>query len=307
LAKLTGVGGQVKVAIIGAGAIGGSLAEAAAAAGHDVLLCVRSAIPRLEVEEAGSVRQVPVRISADPARETPADWVLLATKAQDTRSAAPWLERLTGPASTLVVLQNGIEHEDRVRALVGEAPVVPAIVYIAAERIGPGRVVHHAGNRVIVPQGERGASFARLLDGGPIEIRQEADFTTAAWRKLLSNVAANPITALTMRRIGVMREPAIRELARDLLLETAAVGRSAGARLTDNDVEEMLTMYASLNQEGGSSMLYDRLAGRPLEHEYITGAVVRAAERHGVPVPLNKAILGLLDALNEGLRGKAIG
>jgi 2-dehydropantoate 2-reductase len=295
-------GAKVSVAVVGGGAIGGVMAAAAEAAGHDVTLCVRTPIERLELEEDGALRPVPVRIAAEPATAAAADWVLLATKAQDTGSAAAWLERLAGPRTTVVILQNGIGHEERVRPFASTAALVPALVYIAAERVGPGRIRRHNGNRVVVPAGAPGAAFARLVAAGGIEVVEEPDFTTAAWRKLLSNVAANPITALTLQRMGVMHEPAIRDLARGLLQEAVAAGQAAGARLTDEDVDGVLALYASYSGAGGTSMLYDRLAGKPLEHEHLTGAVVRMAERHGVAAPLNRAMLALVDALDRGMR-----
>jgi 2-dehydropantoate 2-reductase len=131
---------------------------------------------------------------------------------------------------------------------------------------------------------------------------QTPDFLTTSWRKLLANVAANPITALTMRRIGVLREPAVNELAQKLLAEAVVVGQSAGAKLTPEDARSVLDAQCRLDEGAGTSMLYDRLAGQPLEHEYITGAVVRTADRQGVGAPLNRAILALLRALSTGLK-----
>jgi 2-dehydropantoate 2-reductase len=294
---------KARVAVIGAGGIGAVLAEAAQAAGQQVTLCVRTPIPRLEVERGGEVHAVPVAMATDPARQKPVDWVLLATKAQDTASAAPWLKNLLGPGTVVVVAQNGIEHETRVRPLAGPATVLPALVYFAAERVALGRIRHYSGRRMIVPRGEPGAALEALLKGSLVELRQEADFNTAAWKKLMSNAAANPITTLTLQRIGVMGQPGIRELALALLRETAAVGRAAGATLGERDVEEVMAVYAATPKGGGSSMLYDRLAGRPLEHRYLTGAVVRFADKLGVPVPMNRAVLALLEALDQSPQG----
>lgn len=287
------------VAVIGGGAVGGLFAAAAQGCGHDTVLCVRTPFPMLEI----GGRTVPVRVAADPAQERPVDWVMLATKAHDTAGAAGWLERLVGPGTVVAALQNGVDHEARIRPVAGTAEIMPALVYTAVERIGPGRIVHHSGSKVFVPEGRAGAAFAQLLADSDIEIVQEADFLTACWRKMLANSAANPITALTLRRIGVMREPRIRELAHGLFRETLAVGLAAGAQLTERDFDAMAERYDTLNPTSGSSMLYDRLAGRPLEYDALTGAVVRTAERHGIAVPLNRAMLALLEALDKGLTG----
>jgi 2-dehydropantoate 2-reductase len=96
-----------------------------------------------------------------------------------------------------------------------------------------------------------------------------------------------------------MDEPGIEDLARGLLLEAVQVGRAEGARLGDEDVAAVLAGTGQYGTRTGSSMLYDRLAGLPLEHQYLTGEVVRRAETHGIPVPLNAGILALLEALDR--------
>jgi 2-dehydropantoate 2-reductase len=288
-----------RVAVIGAGAIGGVLGQAAAEAGHDVTLCVRTPIAALTVERDGAVRTVAARIAADPdtaGRQGHADWVLVTTKGYQVAGAAPWLARLCGPRTTVVVVQNGVEHADRLAPLGLPGPVLPALAYISARRDAPGRVVHIFGDRVVVPRAAAGGAFAALLAGGPVTVELTDDFRTAAWRKLLLNVAANPVTALTGRPVGVLAEPGIPVLIRGLLTEAVAAANAAGARLSAADVTATLDFYAGLQDGMGTSMLEDRLAGRPTEHDEITGAVVRAADAYGVDAPLNRAVLALLAA-----------
>ncbi|WGF88822.1 2-dehydropantoate 2-reductase [Marinivivus vitaminiproducens] len=292
-----------RVAVIGGGAIGGYLAAQAASAGHEVTLCVRNPFDRLVVKRDGAPREIPAAVVTEPDRLTaPFPWVFLTTKAQDTDGAAPWLERLAGPNTVVVVAQNGVAHEARVAPLAPGAAVLPALIYVAAERTAPGRVTHHVGDRIVVPDHPAGHRFRRLLEGSNAAIEADPDFVSAAWRKLFSNLVANPITALTLRRIGVMQEPDVIELGRAILTEAVAVARAEGANVAESDVQATLDLYPTYNPQGGSSMLYDRLAGRPLEHAYITGAVVDAATRKGIDVPVNRAILTLLRALDAGMR-----
>jgi 2-dehydropantoate 2-reductase len=139
--------------------------------------------------------------------------------------------------------------------------------------------------------------FTELFAGTTLDVELERDFLTAAWRKLLSNLAGNPITALTMGRAEIVQQPAQRALAEALIREGAEVGRAAGAQLADDEPERVLAFIDALPPQTGSSMLFDRLAGRPLEHGLLTGAVVRAADRHGIDVP--RAILPLLQGLDD--------
>ncbi|MGW1372675.1 2-dehydropantoate 2-reductase [Streptomyces sp. NPDC002446] len=294
-----------RIAVIGAGAIGGYTAALTRWAGLDVTLCVRSPLEVLTVESGGEARTAAVRVVTDPARVTPVDWVLLTTKAQDTAGAEGWLRRLCGPGTAVAVLQNGIDQEERVAPFVPRGTeILPTVVYISAERTAPGRILHHVASELHVPEGPLADRFAAVLDGTGLRVHPVRDFTTAAWRKLFTNLAANPITALLQQRMGVFVDPEMAALTRDLLSEAAAVARAEGADIGDEDIARTLELYATAPPEGGSSMLYDRLAGRPLEHEFITGAVVRAGERNGIATPLNGMLLTLLRAVDRELRGE---
>ncbi|MEY9211107.1 2-dehydropantoate 2-reductase [Thermobifida halotolerans] len=290
-----------RVAVLGVGAVGALLAEAAHQAGHRVTLCVRRPLDSLTVERDGRRRRLCLPVTTSPDMvSAPVDWLLLATKAQDTPRALTWLRRLTGPSTTVVALQNGVDHHERIGPLLALGELLPALVYVSAERLTHGHVRHRWGRRVAVPAGEAGTALARLLAGTEVEVTCERDFTTAAWRKLLINLAANPLTALTLRRVGVLHRPDVRELARGILTEAVLVGQAEGARLEVGDVEQTLDFFTAMHPHSGTSMLQDRMAGRAVEHDLITGAVVRAADRHGIPVPLNRAVLALLRALDDG-------
>jgi 2-dehydropantoate 2-reductase len=233
--------------------------------------------------------------------------VVIATKAQDTAGTAEWMRRLVGPSSVVVVVQNGIGHVERARPLVGDdTEILPAMIYQAAERTGLGEVRLHSDGRITVPAGPVGARFAELMAGSPVPAFEDPDFHTAAWRKLLSNVVSNPITALTLRRLDVMSEPDIVVLVRQLLTEAIAVGAADGASFAPDELarsSRVYEQYMGNGTRGGSSMLYDRLAGRPMEHEFITGVIVALGARYGVATPYNQVILALLRGIRpENIR-----
>ncbi|GAA4614333.1 2-dehydropantoate 2-reductase [Saccharopolyspora hordei] len=286
------------IAVIGSGGIGGVLAAAAEAAGHEVTLCVRTPFDRLTVETPEGTSEVPATVVTDPSSVGAADWVLLTTKVQDVPSAAGWLKALDDGRAPIVVVQNGVEHRSSVAGMGLRGPVLPALVYVAAERVRPGHVVRRSPVTMQVEAGEVGDRFRELISGGPLTVRTTTDFRTAAWRKMLTNVAPNPITALTLRRLDVLADPDVQELSTGVLAEAVEVARAEGADLEPEDAERVLADYIEkFPPTNGTSMLYDRLAGLPTEHEHITGALVRAADQHGIPVPLNRALLTLMRAL----------
>ncbi|MGW5054057.1 2-dehydropantoate 2-reductase [Actinokineospora sp. NPDC004072] len=284
------------MAIVGPGALGTVFAHAALEAGIDPLVCARRPLAGLALRAGGVRTELPVRVITRPDQAEPAEWVLLTTKARDAASTAPWMARLLRPGSTLVALQNGVEHAEHAGPLLGPAALLPGLVYIAAERRADGEVLHRRGREVVVPRSPAAAALTRLLAGSGLLVRQDADFTTAAWRKLLGNAAANPITALTLRRMEVMESARMLDLADVVLREAVAVGRAAGADLGPADIAATLEFYRGFDGADGTSMLYDRLAGRPLETELITGVIVRLGRAHGIPTPANDLLHTLLDA-----------
>ena len=292
---------MARIVVIGPGSIGGYFAVEAARNGHELVLCSRSPFEQLSVQQIdGSIRVLAVAARTDPADAVEGDWVWLATKAQQTDAAAEWLRRSCGPRTrAVVVMQNGVEHEARVRAHVGNTPVLPAIVLCGAEAVAPGRVVHHGFANLEVATGALATDLAAIFAGTDVQVVETDDFTTVMWRKLVSNVTASVMTALTLQRLAVMRRADIQALAIGLARECLAVGAAAGARLDPSAADAMILAMASTNPMMGSSMLYDRLAKRPMEHDALTGAVVRGGARHGIDTPLNAAMLALLSAVSE--------
>lgn len=296
---------RATVAVVGLGSIGGVAAGLLCEAGrHAVTACVRTPRERLIVERIDDVIDVPIPTLTDPADAEPADWVLLATKAHQTLSTAPWLARLCAPQTRVAVLQNGIHHAARLAPLVAGATVVPTIVYYNGERLAPERVrFRRAGAYDLAVRDDAdGRAFAELLEGTGLRVLLSGDFATLAWRKLLINAVANPVTALTLQRQSVFRRADVQALCIAVLEESAAVGRADGAALDADEPAQIMATMLTYPPEVGTSMYFDRLAGRPFEVEALTGAVVAAGERYGIPTPLNRALLTLLSATSDGLQ-----
>ena len=288
--------------MIGLGAIGGVAAGCLAAAGrYDLVACVRQPIERLTLDAPDGTVTLPLHALTDPAQAKPVDWVLLCTKTHATASTAPWLKALCVPSTRVAVLQNGVDHVARVAPFAGAATVLPVIVYYNGERLGADRVKLRRGADpdVIVADNDAGRAFTQLFEGTPLRVKPGKDFATLAWRKLLLNAVASPVTALTLQRQAVLRRPDIKELCLAVLEEAIAVGRAEGARLADDEAARTLATLFTFAGELGTSMYFDRLAGRPLEHEALTGAIVSAGERHGIATPLNRALLALLRAISD--------
>ncbi|WP_324292908.1 2-dehydropantoate 2-reductase [uncultured Cohaesibacter sp.] len=292
------------VAVIGAGAIGLALATALAKAGHEVVLCDdRRAIGTIEKTVCApdnapeTLEHWDLRTVSNPDEIRSCKIGILAVKAHQTDNVAPWLQALNRGDASILVAQNGIEHVERTGRHAPNAKIVPSIIFLNVERMSPEKIKMRVIGKqdVTLPDTETGRTLAEDLRKGGLRVALSSDFMTMIWKKFLINIVGNPLTALTGRRADVIREPDIAELAHSLLVEAIAVGRAEGADLPEEGYADFVIKWLQALPDGSTtSMLQDRLNGRQMEYDAMTGAIVRNAERHGVHVPYNRMILALL-------------
>jgi 2-dehydropantoate 2-reductase len=196
------------------------------------------------------------------------------------------------------VLQNGIDHVERVAPLAGEAAVLPTVNWCPVEPVAPGRVRQRDALRLAVPDGEAGAAFAALLGDGA-QVTVGGDFAREAWRKLCAN-AVSGVMALAGRPAEIFALEDVRTVATALAYECAAVARAEGAPLSDADADAVIAWLDDLPPDAGSSILTDRVAGRVLEWEARNAVVGRLGRRHGIPTPVSDTVAALLHAASDG-------
>jgi 2-dehydropantoate 2-reductase len=289
-----------RVALIGPGAIGTTVAAALHQRGATPLLAGRTprAELRLDTSEGPVVIPGPVRTDPEGIR-SPADLVFVAVKATQTAATAAWLRALCGPETVVCVLQNGIEQEDAVAPLVPGRPVVPAVVWFPAVRGADDTVRLLAAARLTLPDVPAAAGIRNLLHGTRCTVDVTADFRTIAWRKLLQNAVAG-LMALTGRRSGMFRRDDVGGLARVYLEEGLAVARADGANLDDTVIQQVLDGFRQAPADRGTSILADREAGHPLEWSARNGVIQRKGRALGVPTPVSDVVVPLLAAASDG-------
>ena len=298
--------------MVGAGAMGGSLAAHAARAGHavtvvdsapEVVAAIRDG--GVEVESPEGTFLAAVTATGDPAGVGEVDVVVLFVKAQHTAAAARSIAPLVGPDTAVVTLQNGWGNADRIAAEVRPEQLVVGVTYNSCTARGPGRVVHSGrGPTTVGPYtGDdlgRATAVAALLDGAGWAATATAEVRTAIWRKLVLNCATLPTAALSRLTAGALGEPGeLRDLVDAVAAEAVAVAVAQGL---DVDVEERTAAIHDVLARAGSgraSMLQDVLAGRKTEIETVNGAVVALGAELGVPVPLNRALVALVHGLER--------
>lgn len=290
-----------RIALVGPGAIGATMAALLHEAGRPVLLCGRTARSSLEVRpDDREPIVIPGPVHTDPADvDGPVDVVLLAVKDTQNEAAAPWLSRLCGSRTVVCALQNGVEQVERVGRFCPDATVVPAAVWMSAETSGPGQVRLRTDARVVLPATEAAAMLADTLATPHLSVACDPDFASAAWRKLLVNAVVG-LMVLTGRRSGMFRRDDIAALGRRYLAECVAVARADGAALGDEVVDEVIGMLAAGPPDITTSMLTDREAGRALEWDIRNGVIARKGAAYGIATPISDIVVPLLAAAGEG-------
>ena len=287
---------QTSIALIGPGAVGGSVAAwLAQSPAHEVTLCARTPFDRLEVETPEGLIAAHPTVLTDPRRARPSDWVLVATKAYEAAVAAQWLEWLVGPETRVAILQNGVEHVARFAPFVHAGRIVPAVVDIPAERRGPGLIRQRRMGTILVPAGADGARFVDLFAHAPIDVATTDDFATAAWTKLALN-CAGAVSALTLQPGGIAWRDDIAEIQRAMVRECVAVGRAEGAKLGDELPDQVIVKYRAAPRDSVNSLHADRAAGRPMELDARNGVIMRLGAKHGISTPVNAMIVALIEA-----------
>ena len=286
-----------RIAIVGPGSVGVYFGAHLAAAGHEVVACARRAFTDYRVDSPTDPVAGPATVVTDPSQldGRPFDWVLVGVKAHQTAGAADWISATCGPGAVAVVLQNGVEGVERVQPFVTGATILNSVVYCGAELLTPGHINHQSAGFLWLPDCPDAHRLADL-SAPSVSFRPTSTFQTELWRKLGINAAFNGITALTLRNISVVADPPVQALARAVLSEAWTIAREEGAELTDADVDSFLAGAVKIPQGSKTSMLQDRVAGRPTEWDALQGAVVRFGVKHGVATPYTTTLATLLEA-----------
>jgi 2-dehydropantoate 2-reductase len=305
----------VRILVHGAGAVGGYFGALLARGGHEVTFVARGENLAALRERGLTVRlgaetlQVaPVVAVADPAEAARPELALVCVKSYDTAAAAAALRPVVGPETIVLSLQNGIENEEILTRALGLPPLMIALTRIGVALVAPATVDYSGRGTILFgePDGresERAHRVAAALAaaGVPYELRH--DILVAAWEKLAWNAGFNAVTALTRATVAeVLALPATRDLIVAAMEETDAVATALGIPVRRTRTERVLEESLSGLPDFQTSMLQDVLRGRRLEHDALNGAVVRAAARAGIAVPVNRTLTALLARLDPASR-----
>ena len=295
----------LKIAVMGAGAVGCYYGGLLAKAGHAVVLIARplhaAAITRhgLRLQTTTFDTHVPLVATTDPAAVAWADVVLFCVKSADTEGAGALVRPHLAANALVLCLQNGVDNADRLRTVLPDHAVAAAVVYVATEMAGPGHVRHHGrGELVLEPSAYSGAlAEAFIAAGVPAEI--SANVRGALWAKLILNCAYNAVSAITQLPYGqTVPGVGIQDLMRDVVAECLAVAKAEGVQVP-SDVNAAIRNIADTMRSQYSSTAQDLARGKRTEIDHLNGLIVRRGTTLGVPTPANRVLWALVKLLES--------
>jgi 2-dehydropantoate 2-reductase len=309
----------MRIAVFGAGGVGGYFGGRLAQAGESVVFIARGEQLKairaegLRVESlAGDFLVRPAEATDDCGSVGRVDVVLVCVKAWQVPDAARAMLPMLGPRAAVVPLGNGVEAADQLGAVVGEERVLGGLCRLVSYLVAPGRI-RHAGADPRIEFGERDrrgservaalrAAFEKAVG---VSVHVPDDINVAVWEKFLFIAPFGGLGAVTRMPAGVTRKvPETRELLAAAMQEVSDLARARGITLGDDAVARTMRFVDGLPQDATASMQRDIVEGRPSELDYQSGTVVRLGREAGVPVPVNEFIYRCLLPAELRARGR---
>ncbi|AYQ29639.1 MULTISPECIES: ketopantoate reductase family protein [unclassified Polaromonas] len=296
---------HLKVAVMGAGAVGCYFGGMLARAGHDVVLIAR---PRHvdAIEESGLHMEtrtfdehVRLAASSEPSAVQGAQLVLFCVKSTDTESAGALIRPHLAPGALVLCLQNGVDNADRLRAVLPGHAVAAAVVYVATEMAGPGHLKHHGRGDLVIEPSALSDTVAQALIAAGVPTEVSGNVRGALWAKLILNSAYNAVSAIAQLPYGkTVQGVGVTDVMRDVVAECLAVAKAEGVEVA-GDVHAAVDKLAGSMPNQYASTAQDLARGKPTEIDYLNGLIVKRGDALGVPVPANRVLWSLVKLLES--------
>ena len=297
----------LKVAVMGAGAVGCYYGGMLARAGHDVTLIARplhvAAVAQngLRLQTAAFDEQVRLAASSEASAVQGASLVLFCVKSLDTESAGAQIAPYLAPDTLVLCLQNGVDNADRLRSVLPQHAVAAAVVYVATEMAGPGHVRHHGRGELVMESSSCGEAVAQALVAAGVPTQVSSNVRGELWAKLIINCAYNAVSAITQLPYGKTGVgEGMPDVIRDVVAECLAVAKAEGVQVA-GDVDAAIRKIFETMPTQFSSTAQDLARGKRSEIDFLNGLVVRRGAALGIATPANRVLWALVK-LMEGKR-----
>jgi 2-dehydropantoate 2-reductase len=295
----------MRIAVMGAGAVGCYYGGMLAREGHPVTLIGRpqhvEAVQRdgLYLDAQSFQVHVPMGANTDTAGVAGAKLVLFCVKSTDTEAAAQAMAPHLEPDAVVISLQNGVDNAERLQAAL-QQEVIPAVVYVATEMAGPGHVKHHGRGDLVIGTSASSQEIAELFTTAGVPVQISENVIGELWAKLIVNCAYNALSAISRLPYGrVVQGEGVPAVMADVVGECLAVAQAAGVTVP-GDLQQSVPRLASAMPAQFSSTAQDLMRGKPSEIDHLNGYLVRQGELLGVATPVNRVLHSLVKLLEAG-------
>lgn len=289
----------MRIAVMGAGAIGCYFGGLLAKAGHDVVLIGRA--QHVDAVRANGLLfesktfhgHIPVGATTEPSGVAGAELVLFSVKSSDTERAVAEMLRHLKPDATILCLQNGVDNAERLRSVIPQT-VIASAIYVATEMARPGHVKHNGRGELAVENSPATPKIAEVLNASGIPTTVSDRVRDVLWTKLITNCVVNPLSALTdLSYQPLMQVEGIDAVAKGVIAECCAVAKAMGVSVPAT-IEEIVLSIPQTMPRQKSSTAQDLARGKPTEIDYLNGYVVRQGAQLGIPTPMNQVLHALV-------------
>ncbi len=294
----------MKIAVMGAGAVGCYYGGMLARAGHEVVLIGRAqhvaAVRRdgLLLDTLSFRAHVPLQAATDAGAVAGAQLVLCCVKSTDTENAAAEMAPHLAADAIVLSLQNGVDNAERLQARL-QREVLPAVVYVAAEMAGAGHVCHRGRGELVIGPSAASAELVSLFAAADVPVQISDNVAGALWAKLILNCAYNALSAITQLPYGRLVQGAgVEDVMRDVVQECLAVAQAEGVTVPD-DIWESVQRIARSMPAQLSSTAQDLARHKPSEIDYLNGHVLRRGAALGIATPVNRVLHTLVRLLES--------
>lgn len=300
----------MKIAVMGAGAVGCYFGGMLARVGHEVTLIARpahvEAIGRqgLRMQTLAFDERVPVQASTEASAVRGAQCVLVCVKSSDSTCAAEAMAPHLDSTAAVFSLQNGVDNAERLQAVL-QRPVMPAVVYVATEMAGPGHVRHHGRGELVLAPSPASAELAGALTAAGVPVQVSGNVAGALWAKLVLNCAYNAMSALSGLPYGPMLHNNngldVAASMADTVRECQAVAHASGIVLPDTLLQDVLGLADTMPAQM-SSTAQDLARGKRSEIDHLNGFIVRRGEALDIATPTNRLLHTLVRLVEQRLQ-----
>jgi len=297
----------MKIAVMGAGAVGCYYGAMLARAGHTVTLIARplhvEAIHHhgLLLEARGTTEAVQLSATTEASGVAGAELVLFCVKADDTAAAGEAMAPHLSADAAILSLQNGVDNAERLEEVL-KRPVIPTAVYVAVEMPAPGHVRHHGRGELVIGSGPASPQIATTLVQAGIGTEISDNVIGDLWGKLIVNCCYNALSAIPQLPYGRMRAVAgVEAVMTDIVAECVAVAKGCGVSTDERILDKVLGLASAMPNQF-SSTAQDLAKGKRTEIEHLNGYVVRMGEKLGIATPANRLLMVVIKLIEEANR-----